>query len=153
MHFSKILSYDLLDNDNTETNSDIMKEKKPSISSEECIICLENYYEKTYEEPKQLTYLIQINHKEIIKECDCDCAIHEKCLNKWLSNNDTCIICREEFCEEESESEPEIEYIDLSPHVNTDINHIRNMELREKIIYILQLLLLFYIFYRVFLHP
>jgi hypothetical protein len=66
-------------------------------SNNDCIICLDEYHEENNEETKEYTFLLKNYHQEIVKNCDCNCKIHNNCLESWLLNKNNCIICRTNF--------------------------------------------------------
>jgi len=58
----------------------------------QCIICLE----KTSINEKDTVTLMNDMHF-LIKKCDCICYAHHKCLEKWMSTNPVCPICKREI--------------------------------------------------------
>jgi hypothetical protein len=51
----------------------------------ECIICIE----------QENCILMKKN-----THCDCEYIVHQKCLNKWVQNQNKCIICRKSYANE-----------------------------------------------------
>ena len=68
-----------------------------NIIEDDCIICLEKYHSETNEDSSSYLHLLKNNHKELIKQCKCNCKIHNICLESWLSDKNNCIICRNNF--------------------------------------------------------
>ncbi len=58
----------------------------------QCIICLD----KTPIQDKDHITLMNEMHF-LIKKCDCLCYAHHKCLEKWMSTNAVCPICKREI--------------------------------------------------------
>jgi hypothetical protein len=54
----------------------------------ECYICLKPYRHYASEG----NYLV--NNKFYYFECKCAIHAHKRCLNRWINQNPTCIICR-----------------------------------------------------------
>ena len=90
MHYTIISSYDILDEvielDKLCNDNDFyeMVELNKTV---ECIICLEPIICNVN---LHLLSCIINKHHFLIKLCNCDCNVHEECLNNWLSKNDIC---------------------------------------------------------------
>jgi len=71
--------------------NDISKEKLLDFTlAEDCIICLEKSNEK-------LSVLVKDDNFDFEKTCECDCYVHETCLDEWLEKRDMCPICRDKW--------------------------------------------------------
>lgn len=65
------------------------EENKDLMNNDTCIICLE-------ETSKKLSTCSFLNSGNVSlnKICDCECALHQECLNHWLYKSESCPICR-----------------------------------------------------------
>uniref|UniRef100_A0A6C0JN58 RING-type domain-containing protein n=1 Tax=viral metagenome TaxID=1070528 RepID=A0A6C0JN58_9ZZZZ len=119
MQFTIISSYDILD-EIIELDKPQFNNISSEINNSECIICLESIaYNNEYNEI--LTNIVK-KYPFIIKKCNCNCIVHEECLIKWFSQNLICIICREQY-----DNNNESEYLDENREPNEqqiDINNI-----------------------------
>ena len=96
VYFSRIDNYDFSDNENINNNNQLKEEEE----NNECLICLE----KCNNTEKTIRFLSVISfHKELIKECECDCWVHSTCLEIWILQKKSCIICRNVFRENTKE--------------------------------------------------
>ena len=137
MHFGTILSYDLLDKDSIEINLD--ENGNPAKdNTKECSVCLEKNYGKTHEKTKRMSWFLKNNYTHIIKSCNCDCVIHSRCLKRWLSKNNTCIICRKDF-----EEQIVFDYIEINKNIQT------NNEMNEMITYIVKTCFATFLIYKI----
>ena len=147
MHFYKIFSHDVLDdiamndkdsnedsNEDSDGNSDgnsmnadaINNNEKKSLinkTNKECLICLEKYFDTSREKTHRLYYLIKNNHTDVIKECECDCLVHNTCLTIWFSKNVSCIICRKKMYTIENSTN---NYMEIHVNINNEYNTINN---------------------------
>jgi hypothetical protein len=86
------------DNDNDNLSKTITYENNINSCNNECIICLETSNSSTI--IIKLTNAILITNNEINtfkKNCECECNIHQICLNEWVQKNNSCPICRTKF--------------------------------------------------------
>ena len=126
MHYTIISSYDILDEVielDKITNDNHFHEIVELNKTEECIICLEPII---CNENLHLLSSIINKHDFLIKYCNCDCNVHEECVNNWLSKNVICIICREPFDfnnEDENSEHSDENEIDIET-MNDAINNI-----------------------------
>jgi hypothetical protein len=73
-------------NNNALLSSSQTKTKtKTTESSSVCIICLDSSFAYT-----QQVLLKKMNYD---RKCDCNCVVHSKCLNQWITTNNSCPIC------------------------------------------------------------
>lgn len=68
----------LIDSAPTKTNA-------TTVPSSVCIVCLDSSFAYT-----QQVLLKKMNYD---RKCDCNCVIHSKCLNQWITTNNSCPIC------------------------------------------------------------
>lgn len=77
------------DNVNNETDDDNEEiNKNENINLIECFVCYEFKTERR-EKPIKL-----YSQNYYVKKCICDGFIHKECLDKWVKQNGTCPICR-----------------------------------------------------------
>ena len=125
MHYTIISSYDILDEIielDKITNDNDFYEMVELNKTEECIICLEPII---YIENLHLLSSIINKHDFLVKLCNCDCNVHEECLNNWLSKNTICIICREPF---HYTTEDENDDYDIDNDIETMNDAINNID-------------------------
>lgn len=68
------------------SSSQMTKTKtKTTEPSSVCIICLDSSFAYT-----QQVLLKKMNYD---RKCDCNCVVHSKCLNQWITTNNSCPIC------------------------------------------------------------
>tara|TARA_B100001093_G_C26663873_1_gene943123 strand:+ start:202 stop:537 length:336 start_codon:yes stop_codon:yes gene_type:complete len=60
---------------------------------EECLICMDCSEDDDCDIDITLSNVREIQH--LVKECNCEYRVHEKCLNEWLSKAPMCPICKE----------------------------------------------------------
>jgi len=83
MDTNKMDTHKMLVNMDTDTDT---------VTDKQCIICLE----KTPINDKDHITLMNEMHF-LIKKCDCLCYAHHKCLEKWMSTNAVCPICKRDI--------------------------------------------------------
>jgi hypothetical protein len=110
MFFARVEHYDFSENDYLENDdkysSKKCKERCETFENKECLICLEKKHER--KEPNLLSLLIE-KKENIVKECECECFVHDACLEIWLSKNMSCIICRNTYNIQNFEAETFVE--------------------------------------------
>jgi len=86
-----------------------------SVSTDECIICLDNHKVNN-------TLPVNILHlNNLTKTCDCDYIIHPACLHTWLHKKSICIICNAQIILNDERSPP-VNHYNLS-HDHTAHDH------------------------------
>jgi len=80
-----------------------------------CIICLE-----------EGTNLKQLNHCGVY-------YIHKQCHSKWISKNNTCIVCREPLVNEHTIIVQQVQQVQQVNQVNQEVEHYSNYRITNRI--------------------
>ena len=92
--FNLIYSHDTLDD--IDENMRIVSAENLADAGEnkECTVCLERYYHEENVDTNRMVFFIKHEYSNFIKNCDCDCYVHNICLSTWFIDKRSCIICR-----------------------------------------------------------
>jgi hypothetical protein len=98
MFFARVEHYNFSENEYLEKydtgESKEYKKTKNISENKECLICLERRHKR--KEANLLSLLIE-EKENLVKDCECECFVHDACLEIWLSKNMSCIICRNSY--------------------------------------------------------
>jgi hypothetical protein len=80
-----------------------------------CIICLE-----------EAANLKQLNHCGVY-------YVHKQCYKKWISKNNTCIVCREPLVNEHTIIVQQVQQVQQVNQVNQEVEHYSNYRITNRI--------------------
>ena len=113
---------DKMGTDKMDTDKMLVNMDPDTDSDKQCIICLE----KTPINTKDHITLMNEMHFLIIK-CDCLCYAHHKCLEKWMSTNAVCPICKRDIAFPMKNTDVVIDIQSNNVQINDNVYNNNNM--------------------------